>query len=103
VPNNEDSVSVRPELTPYTIITNRVVNKQLGQLSSENEIRVLEALENLALSAVGDVVNVGNNLPGTFQLRVGDLRIYFDVEEQTIKVRLLEKRGEAYRRKFRNR
>lgn len=96
-------MSVRPELTPYAVITNRVVNKQLGQLSSENEIRVLEALENLALSAVGDVVNVGDNLPGAFRLRVGDLRIYFDVEEQTIKVRLLEKRGEAYKKKSRNR
>ena len=57
----------------------------------------------LALSALGDVVGVGDNLPGVFRLRVGNLRVYFDVEDQTIKVRALEKRGEAYKRKSRNR
>ena len=57
-------MSVRPELTPYLIVTNRTVDKQLSQLSSENEIRVLNALEHLALSALGDVVDVGDNLYG---------------------------------------
>ncbi len=96
-------MSVRLELTPYTIITNRMVDKQLSQLSSENEIWVLQALEHLALMALGDVVDVGDNLPGAFRLQVGNLRVYFDIEDQIIKVRALEKRGEAYKRKSRNR
>jgi mRNA-degrading endonuclease RelE of RelBE toxin-antitoxin system len=96
-------VSVRPEFAPYTVITSTIFDKQLGKLSSENAIRVLNALEALGLTAVGDIVNVGAHLPGAFRLRVGDLRVYFDVENQMIVVNMLEKRGEAYKRKSRNR
>ena len=94
-------MSLRPELTPYTIVVTRVADKQIAALSSENELRVVIALERLALTAHGDTVDVGHELLGTLRLRVGNLRIYLDVSERTIIVRGIEKRGEAYRKKSR--
>jgi mRNA-degrading endonuclease RelE of RelBE toxin-antitoxin system len=94
---------VRVELAPLSLEIDRPARKQIAKLSVQNAERLLLALENMALTGEGDVKDVGNDFPGDFRLRVGDLRVYFNVEGRTIRVRAIEKRGEAYKRKSRNR
>ena len=67
--------------------------------------RVLLSLEELALTAHGDVKLLGPGYPGFFRLRVSDLRVYFNVSlpESKIIVTGLEKRSEAYKGKSRRR
>ncbi len=50
---------------------------------------------------IGDVNFLGNGYAGEYRLRVGDLRIFFDVvlPQRIIRVASLEKRGEAYKKK----
>jgi mRNA-degrading endonuclease RelE of RelBE toxin-antitoxin system len=90
-------VSVRPEFAPYQIFLGKAFQKQFDQLSDSSIRRVATALEKLALEGRGDIKNVGDDLPGAFRLRVGGLRIFFDVQGDSIFVRVLEKRGEAYK------
>lgn len=70
-------------------------------MSSENTERVLLALQHLALTANGDVVALGESYQAEYRLRVGNLRVFFDVvlPERIIFVADLEKRGEAYKKK----
>jgi mRNA-degrading endonuclease RelE of RelBE toxin-antitoxin system len=92
---------IRADLTPYQIGYERKAQKALEALSDENLERVLLALQTLALTAHGDVKFLGDGYVGEYRLRVGDLRIFFDVvfPERIIRVAGLEKRGQAYKKK----
>jgi mRNA-degrading endonuclease RelE of RelBE toxin-antitoxin system len=95
-------MSVRPELAPYELALGKTFQKQLSHLSDQDAERVAVALQRLSLEGIGDIKDVGDDMSGAFRLRVGSLRILFDVEERKILVRVLEKRGEAYKRRSRN-
>jgi mRNA-degrading endonuclease RelE of RelBE toxin-antitoxin system len=92
-------VAIRTELVPYTLSFNRNARKALNALSIENASRVIEALQRLAETAVGDIEFLGAGYVAAYQLRVGDLRIFLDVglEPPTLYIEALEKRGEAYK------
>jgi mRNA-degrading endonuclease RelE of RelBE toxin-antitoxin system len=94
-------VAIRTELVPYTLIFNRNARKALNALSTKNASRVIEALQRLAETAVGDIEFLGSGYIAAYRFRVGDLRIYLDVELEppTLYIEGLEKRGEAYRKK----
>jgi mRNA-degrading endonuclease RelE of RelBE toxin-antitoxin system len=96
-------VSVRPEFAPYTVEIRRSLEKQLEQISDQDAMRIADALERLGILGMGDVKDVGQDYPGRYRLRVGNLRIYFDVVGRIIVAVALEKRGEAYKRRSRNR
>ncbi len=95
-------MSIRPELTPYELGLSKAFQKQLAHLSDQDAERVSLALQRLALEGLGDVKDVGDDMNGAFRLRVGSLRIFLDTEGRRIMVRVLEKRGEAYKRRSRN-
>jgi mRNA interferase RelE/StbE len=94
-------MSIRNDLTPYSIEYHRRAEKVIDSLSNENAERVLVALQQLALTAIGDIVFLGDGYQGEYRLRVGNLRIFFDVvlPERIIFVADLEKRGQAYKKK----
>ncbi len=94
-------MAIKPELTPYDLEVTRRARKAIEKLSSENAFRLEQALIELAFSAHGDVKFLGVGFAGAYRLRVGDLRIFFDVllPERIIRVADLEKRGEAYKKK----
>ena len=95
-------MSVRPEFAPYQLVFAKAFQKQFKHLSDQNAERVAAALQRLSLEGLGDVSDVGDDMAGAFRLRVGALRILFDVEKNQIFIRVLEKRGEAYKRRSRN-
>jgi mRNA-degrading endonuclease RelE of RelBE toxin-antitoxin system len=96
-------VALRPESLPYDVGSTPTADKQISRLSIEQQTRVLDALRRLAVSLQGDWLQIGKGYPGLYRLRVDGLRVFFDVEERLIVVTGIEKRGEAYRRKSRNR
>ncbi len=100
---NEEKVSIRLELVPYEIEYNRHARKALEKLSNENLERVLDGIERLAVTAIGDIETLGKGYITPFRLRVGDFRVYFavNIEPPIILIAGLEKRGEAYRKKSR--
>jgi hypothetical protein len=51
---------VRPELVPFILEFDRMALKQLQRLSSENEMRVMAALDQLAATGQGDLKDVGS-------------------------------------------
>ncbi len=96
-------MAIRTELVPYTLSFKRNAQKTLNALSAENALRVVEALQRLAETAVGDIEFLGGGYIAAYRFRVGDLRIYLDVELEppTLFIEGIEKRGEAYRKKSR--
>ena len=93
---------MRPEFAPFQLELRAVAVKQLGKLSDLDAERIQGALERMAELGIGDIKDVGDDYPGKFRLRVGKLRIYFDFDDGIIDVKALEKRGEAYKRRSRN-
>ncbi len=96
-------MAIRTELLPYRLSFNRKARKTLNSLSIDNTVRIIAALQRLAETAFGDIEFLGSGYMASYRLRVGDLRIYFDVgfEPPTIFIEGIEKRGEAYRKKSR--
>ncbi len=98
-------MAIKEELTPFQLEVTRNARKILEKLSTENAIRIEDALIRLCLTAQGDVVFLGNGYAGDYRLRVGNLRIFFDVRltDRVIVVTEIEKRGEAYTKKSKKR
>ena len=93
---------MRPEFAPFQLELRATAVKQLGKLSDLDAERINHALERMAELGIGDIKDVGDDYPGKFRLRVGKLRIYFDLNDKIIDIKALEKRGEAYKRRSRN-
>jgi mRNA-degrading endonuclease RelE of RelBE toxin-antitoxin system len=93
---------MRPEVAPYQLELRRSVQKQLNHLSDEDANRIAESLERMAELGIGDVKDIGDDYTGRYRLRVGDWRVYFNLDGSIIDVILLEKRGEAYKKRSRN-
>ena len=94
---------MRPEFAPYTLEIRRSVEKQFDKLSDQDTLRIIEALDRLALLGMGDIKDIGEDYPGRYRFRVGSWRVYFNLDEQVIDVVALEKRGEEYKKRSRNR
>ncbi len=94
-------MAIRTELVPYHLSFNRNARKALKALSIENALRVTDALQRLAETAVGDIEFLGAGYIAVYRFRVGDLRIFLDVglEPPTLYIEAIEKRGEAYKGK----
>ncbi len=93
---------MRPEIAPYQLEIRRSVQKQLNHMSDEDAVRLVESLERMAQLGIGDVKDIGDAYTGRYRLRVGDWRVYFNLDGRIIDVTLLEKRGEAYKKRSRN-
>ncbi len=72
------------------------VRKDLRPLPSEDVRRVLEKIEALSHDLTGDVKKLTNQTP-EYRLRVGNYRVLFEIEGDTILVYRVVHRREAYR------
>ena len=72
------------------------VRKDLKALPQEQVRRVLDKIEAMTDELAGDVKKLTNRTP-EYRLRVGDYRVLFEIEGDTIVVYRVVHRREAYR------
>ncbi|CAK0780131.1 mRNA interferase RelE/StbE [Gammaproteobacteria bacterium] len=70
--------------------------KDLNALPSETGRRIMDKIERLKTDLSGDVKRLTHHTP-EYRLRVGDYRVLFEVEQQTLMVYRIVHRREAYR------
>lgn len=69
--------------------------KQIAKLDKPTKKRVKEGIEKIPM---GDIKRLQGVTPITFRLRIGDLRILFEMTTEKIIIRSILPRGEAYNR-----
>lgn len=69
--------------------------KQISRFDKSTKKRLKEAIERIPQ---GDIKRLQGVTPTTFRLRVGDLRVLFEMTSQKIIIRNILPRGEAYNR-----
>jgi mRNA interferase RelE/StbE len=69
--------------------------KDLENLPLEQSKRVLKKLEKFSINLEGDLKKLTNFTP-EYRLRIGDYRVLFEIEENTITVYRIIHRKEAY-------
>lgn len=79
----------------YTIRLAHGAERDMRKLSPVMRRRVTKKLERLSDGLIGDVKRLRNFTPG-YRLRVGDWRVLFDVEGDTIMVHNISHRSQAY-------
>ncbi len=60
-------------------------------------LQILQALDRLSLTGEGDILRIQGIDPPEFRLRVGDYRLRFYKDEDTITVPTVDKQADAYR------
>jgi mRNA interferase RelE/StbE len=70
--------------------------KDLKKLPAELRRRIIEKVEEMTEDLAGDVKQLTNFTP-EYRLRVGDYRVLFEIEGNTIVVYCVRHRREAYR------
>jgi mRNA interferase RelE/StbE len=70
--------------------------KDLKKLPAELRRRIIEKVEEMTEDLAGDVKQLTNFTP-EYRLRVGDYRVLFEIEGNTIVVYHVRHRREAYR------
>jgi mRNA interferase RelE/StbE len=73
--------------------------KEFARLDARVQMRVSAAIERLTSTDQGDVVRLTDVRPPEFRLRVGDVRVIFEVDTgaRTLTVLHVLPRGTAYR------
>lgn len=70
--------------------------RDLDSLAAEVVRRILDKIEGLRDDLAGDVKRLTNFTP-EYRLRVGDYRVLFEIERDTIVIYRIRHRREAYR------
>lgn len=70
---------------------------QLRTIDQPIALRILHALAHLAATGEGDVKRLQNIDPPEFRLRVGDYRVRFYDDGQTLYITAVKHRRDAYR------
>lgn len=68
----------------------------MDRLDSRVKSRISEALERYLETEIGDVVALKGQLKGEFRLKVGDWRVRFIEFDDTIEIKRVVHRGQAY-------
>jgi len=71
--------------------------KDIKQVPKTDAKRVLEKIEEMANDLKGDVKQLTNFTP-EYRLRVGNYRVLFEIEENSIVIYRVRHRKEAYRK-----
>jgi mRNA interferase RelE/StbE len=79
----------------YRVLIMPKALKDLRKLPRRDAERVLDSVDSLADNLKGDVKRLTNFAPA-YRLRSGDYRVLFDVESQTVLVRRILHRKDAY-------
>lgn len=69
--------------------------KDLRRLDKQLSKRIVDRIENMAEDLRGDVKKLTDHSP-QYRLRVGDYRVLFDVEDETIVIHRVRNRREVY-------
>jgi mRNA interferase RelE/StbE len=69
--------------------------KDLAQLSADIRERIITKIEAMHDNLQGDVKHLSNFTP-EYRLRVGNYRVLFEIEEQTIMIYRVKHRSKAY-------
>ena len=69
--------------------------KQISKLDKPTKKRIKEGIEKIPM---GDIMEYEEETPITFRLRVGDLRVLFEMTTEKVIIRSVLPRGEAYNR-----
>ena len=69
----------------------------LAKLDKETGRRIRQAVERFAQTTKGDVKKLQGIEPPEYRLRIGDFRVRFDQDGQTLRVLRIRNRREAYR------
>jgi mRNA interferase RelE/StbE len=83
-------------MTKYTVRLKPRAEKELAGLAKDVRQRVIAALERLEKDLAGDVKHLTDFTP-EYRLRVGDYRVLFEIEADSIGVYCVCPRKEAYR------
>ncbi len=83
-------------IMPFDIEFKPRAVKDLKALPTETKRRILGKIEELQNDLGGDVKRLTDHTP-EYRLRVGDYRVLFEVERQTVMVYRVVHRREAYR------
>ena len=83
-------------MVKYTVRLRPRAEKELVQLVREQRQRIVAALEKLENGLAGDVKRLTNFTP-EYRLRVGDYRVLFEIERDSVVVYRICPRREAYR------
>ncbi len=67
--------------------------KQISKLDKPTKKRIKEGIEKIPM---GDIKRLQGVTPVTFRLRVGDLRVLFEMTTEKVIIRSVLPRGEAY-------
>ena len=70
--------------------------RDIESLSSRIQARVLARIEEMSNDLKGDIKRLTNFTP-EYRLRIGDYRVLFEIEEETIIIYRIRNRREAYR------
>ncbi|WP_035798080.1 type II toxin-antitoxin system RelE family toxin [Crocosphaera chwakensis] len=69
--------------------------KKLGKLSSQDKTRIIAKIEAMIDNLQGDVKKLTNFFP-QYRLRVGNYRVLFDIEDNTLIIYRVKHRQNAY-------
>jgi mRNA interferase RelE/StbE len=70
--------------------------RDIESLPSRIQARVLARIEEMSNDLKGDIKRLTNFTP-EYRLRIGDYRVLFEIEEETIIIYRIRHRREAYR------
>ncbi len=79
------------------VIWNDQARAQLRAIDQTNALHILHVLARYLATGEGDVKRLQNIEPPEFRLRVGDYRVRFYDDGDTIRITALKHRREAYR------
>jgi mRNA interferase RelE/StbE len=82
----------------YKLIIKREARENLASLSPKEQKKVDEAILKLADGFSGDVKKLKAFSP-RYRLRVGNLRVLFDVEGDELNIEAIRDRKESYKKK----
>ena len=84
-------------MPPYGIEWLDQARDDVRRLDRAIAMRLFEGILRFARSGSGDVTTLHGDMAGSFRLRLGDLRVLFTVEQNTMRIFGVRHRSEAYR------
>ena len=80
----------------YTVQFKPRAIKDIESLTSKLQLRIIKKIEEMSDNLKGDVKHLTDSTP-EFRLRVGDYRVLFEIEGETMIIYRIRHRREAYR------
>lgn len=83
--------------SPYRIDWRDQARADIRQIDRATAMRIFEGILHHARGGGGDVSPLHGGLAGYFRLRVGDYRVFFQLEDDVMRIAAVLHRSQAYR------